>query len=114
MQQVFAVNEETGEMLQDVIMCHVLGVDKISEGYKVVFLNSNTLDCRRANLRLDPQLVCHMPVDLAFEEALSAGDCALREDMIVRCGLPATRFVTGCTSPEDGWTCDEHYTPLSC
>jgi hypothetical protein len=48
---VYAVNEN-GEMMQDLIMCRILGVDKLPEGYMVEFVNGNTLDCRRANLRL--------------------------------------------------------------
>jgi len=43
----YAVNEN-GDMLQDLIMCHKLGVGKLPEGYLVEFVNGNTLDCRDA------------------------------------------------------------------
>lgn len=52
-ENVYAVNEN-GDMMQDLIMCMMLGVDKLPDGYMVEFVNGNTLDCRRANLRLVP------------------------------------------------------------
>jgi hypothetical protein len=48
---LYAVNEN-GEMLQDLIMCDILGVDKLPDGFEVAFVNGNTLDCQRKNLRL--------------------------------------------------------------
>ena len=51
---VYAVNEETGEMLQDVIMCHILGVEKLPDGYHVEFVDGDTLNCQRENLYLAP------------------------------------------------------------
>ncbi len=47
----YAVNEN-GDMMQDLVMCAILGVDKLPNGYMVAFVNGNTLDCRRSNLRL--------------------------------------------------------------
>jgi hypothetical protein len=39
-------------MLHDLIMCHIIGVDKLPDGFEVRFVNGDTLDCRRENLVL--------------------------------------------------------------
>lgn len=47
----YAVNEN-GDMMQDLVMCSILGVDRLPDGYMVEFVNGDTLDCRRSNLKL--------------------------------------------------------------
>lgn len=60
---VYAVNED-GVMMQDLVMCMTLGVDKLPNGYMVEFINGNTLDCRRSNLRLVPIPIQENPRNL--------------------------------------------------
>jgi len=51
---VFAVNED-GALLQDVVMLAMLGVDKLPTGFRVGFIDGNTLNCRHSNLVLVPE-----------------------------------------------------------
>ena len=46
------VVNENGILLEDLIMCGVLGIKKIPKGYHVRHRNGNTLDNRETNLDL--------------------------------------------------------------
>lgn len=48
---VYAVNEE-GVYMQDMVMCLMMGVNKLPDGYEVGFMDGNTLNCTEKNLVL--------------------------------------------------------------
>jgi len=50
----FAVNEK-GQTMHDLLMLSILGIEKIPEGFHVVCLDGNYMNCRRSNLAVVPE-----------------------------------------------------------
>jgi hypothetical protein len=51
--------------------------------------------------------VCRAIVDINIpEEDIPS---VMTEQMLVRCGEPATKYQEGCANLDDGWCCGEHY-----